>query len=332
MNVHVKRNLFGILVVLATVLSSCYRDIDMEKQRPEADLVLNGVISADTAVMLSISRTKFFTDTSPYEVVTDAGVSLSVNGLFREQMQWTADESFYGGGIYISGYEPKAGDRIRIEAATKYGDAWVEETIPAGVAIEDVTLSHRLIYDHKGHGLDENGDLVEIPTLEITYQITFTDKAETADFYFIRIDNPNPPFTNLGNLDYSLEPVFVEQVSVVDGLFGDKTIQGQGGRAFTDHLLNGQRYTLVIRETQSSSYDRRILLYAVTESYYNYLTSMQMSTDAENSTNLSTFGFTEPIRIFSNIHGGVGIMATSQHDSFPINLKTILSNDSLQEK
>jgi hypothetical protein len=287
----------------------------MDKRRPEPNLVLNGVISTDTTVMLSISRTRFFTDTGRYEIVKDALVSLWINGAFGEQMTWAANESFYGGGIYVSGYKPQTGDIIRIEAATKYGEAWAEETVPAGVRIEDVTFSHKLIYDHTGYGVDKNGDLVEIPTLEIAYRITFTDKAETADFYLIRIDDPSPLFDFAGNLDYSSDPVFVEQVSVIDGLFGDKTIQGQGGRTFTDHILNGQRYTLVIKEThpitayRGQALDRRIALYAISESYYRYLTSMQLSADADNSANLSTFGFTDPVRIFSAIRGGVDVMA-----------------------
>lgn len=327
-----KKKMFLIIVVLSTVLFSCYKDIDLEKYRPEPDLVLNGIISADTMVMLSISRTKFFTDTSRYEVITNANVSLFVNGIFRERMEWIVNESFYGGGIYTSNYQSQMGDIIRIEATTMYGTAWVEETVPDKVEIENVALSHKLIYDNTGFNIDENGNIVEIPKLEITYQITFTDKAEAMNFYFIRIDNPNPPFDDLGNLDYSLDPVFVEQVSVIDGLFGDQTIPGQGGRSFTDHLINGQCYTLVIKETLPSggydyapSCDRRIILYAITESYYNYLTSMQMSADAANSTNLSTFGFTEPVRIFTNIHGGVGIMATSQHNTISFNLRDILS-------
>jgi hypothetical protein len=328
-----KKYLFLMLAPLSVVLFSCYQDIDMEKYRPEPDLVLNGIISTDTTVMLSISRTKFFTDTGSYEVVRDANVSLSVNGVFSEQMQWIADESFYGGGMYTSGYKPQTGDLIRIEATTTYGEAWVEEKIPQKVRIEDVAFSYKKIYDHKGYSIDENGELIEIPTQEITYRITFADKIETADYYFIRIDNPQPPFDNLGNLDYSSDPVFIEQISVIDGLFGGKTIQGQGGRSFTDHLINGQQYTLVIKEAGGNynylpALERRIILYAITESYYHYLTSMQTSTDAVNSTNLSTFGFAEPVRIFTNIHGGIGIMATSQHDIVSVNLSTILKANS----
>jgi len=325
-----KRSLFIILAALPFVLFSCYRDIDMEKYRPEPELVLNGVISADTVVMFSISRTKFFTDTSRYEVISDADVSLSINGVFREYMQWTADESFYGGGVYLSDYQPQTSDVVKIEVATKYGEAWVEETIPAKVSIEDVEFSHRLIYDHKGYGIDENGNLVEIPNHIITYRITFTDDATTANYYLIRIENPK--YGGTGNFDYSPDPVFVEQVSVVDGLFGDNTIMGQGGRSFTDHIFNGQRYTLVVNEGPSGGglYDyapalgRRVMLYAITESYYKYLTTMQLSSDAENNKHLSTFGFAEPVRIFSNIHGGVGIMATSQYDAVEIDLSKIL--------
>ena len=324
-----KKNLLIILTTL--VLFSCYKDIDMEKYRPEPELVLNGVISADTVVMFSISRTKFFTDTSNYEIVNDADVVLSVNGVFRELMQWTFDESFYGGGVYMSDFRPQAGDIVRIEATTKYGEAWVEETIPEKVRIEDVAFSHRLIYDGKGMGIDENGNWGEIPTMEITYRITFTDDEAMTNFYLIRIDNSIQWGT--GNFDYSSDPVFVEQVSVVDGLFGDNTIMGQGGRSFSDHLLNGQRYTLVVREAHPSNVSyytyapamrRRIMLYAITESYFNYLTTMQLSADATNNQNLSAFGFAEPVRIFTNVHGGVGIMATSQYDAVEIDLNDIL--------
>lgn len=326
-----KREFIILLFFVTFIYSSCYKDINMDKYYPNPDLVLNGVVSADTVVMLSISRTKFFTDTNHYEIINDAEVSLFVNGIFYEYMQWTMDSSFYGGGVYMSYYKPQTGDIIKIEAATKYGNAWVEDSVPAKVRIEDVAFSHRLLFEGKGFGVDENGNIVEIPTMEITYRITFTDDAAVKNYYLIRVENPLP--YGFGNLDFSSEPVFVDQVSVIDGLFGDNSIPGQGGRAFSDHLLNGQRYTLVVKESQSSNspfYDyapalgRKLILYAITESYYNYLMSMQMSADSENNTNLSTFGFAEPVRIFSNINGGVGIIATSQYDATLIDLKDIL--------
>jgi len=326
-----KRIQFIMIALITLVLKSCYRDIDMEKYRPEPDLVLSGVVSADTNIMLSISRTKFFTDTSRYEVIHDADVSLSVNGVFLEKMQWTTDESFYGGGIYLSTYKPQTADIIRINAETKYGEVWVEETMPSKVLIEDVQFSHKLIYDHQGFMIDKNGNIIGAPTMEITYRITFTDNATQTNFYLIRIENPSHSF--VGILDYSLDPVFAEQVSVLDGLFGDRKIQGQGGRSFTDKMINGQCYTIVVKEAQTSAiYDyapalgRRILLYSITESFYQYLTTMQKASDAENSINLSTFGFAEPVRIFTNIHGGLGIIATSQYDEYEIDLNDILKD------
>ncbi|MDR0794588.1 MAG: DUF4249 domain-containing protein [Tannerella sp.] len=322
-----KRNLFITLVAFSFVFFSCYKEIDLEKYRPEPDLVLNGVISADTVVMLSISRTQFFTDTSRYEVVSDADVSLTVNSVFRETMRWTVDESFHGGGVYLSKYRPQTGDIIRIEAATPNGEVWVEETMPAKVSIEDITFSSRIIYDGKGYMMDENGNWVEVPKTEITYGITFTDNAMLTNYYYISITN-SLPNRGTDNLIFSSDPVFVDQISVVDGLFGDHTIMGQGGRPFTDHLFNGRRYTLTVKERDASHYSpgRRITLYAITESYFNYLTTMQRAADAANNTNLSSFGFTEPIRIFTNIQGGVGIMATSQQDTVTIDLGDILKD------
>ncbi|MDR1723146.1 MAG: DUF4249 domain-containing protein [Tannerella sp.] len=326
-----KTKQYLLFAVLALIFFSCYKDISLESYRPEPELVMNGVVTTDTSVMVSISRTKFFTDTNPYEVVQDADVYLFVNGDLREQMRWTTNDSFYGGGVYMSDYQPETGDKIKVRATTKYGEVWAEETVPKKPAIEAIDVSYRLIYDHKSLGTLEDGTFGEIPTMEITYRITFTDAADIADFYFVRIDNPNPGQIEVaGNFDYSSDPVFQEQVSVVDGLFGGNEIGGQGGRAFTDKLIDGQRYALIVRESQSSvAYDfepglaRRIRLYAITESYYNYLTSMQTAVDAADMASLSTFGFAEPVRIYTNIQGGVGILAVSRYDSKILDLHDV---------
>jgi hypothetical protein len=322
-----------IFALFALCLSSCYRDIDMESYRPEPALVLQAVASSDTVVTASIGRTKFFTDTGRYEMVADADVELYVNGVFREKMWWTENKDFYGGGVYRSSVKSKSGDRIKIKAITKYGEVWAEETVPAKVEIKSVNVSYREIYDQKGFGVDDEGHFVEVPDIEITYRITFEDDPAIANFYLIRIEDDVHGI--MGNPDYSSDPVFVEQVNVISGLFGGKTINGQGGRSFSDKMINGKRYTLVVVESQSKSiYDsglifgalnRKITLYAIPESYYHYMTSMQTAADASDMASLSTLGFAEPVRIYSNVHGGVGILATSQTDTIRIDLKNILT-------
>ncbi len=51
-----ERKLFLIIVSLPVILFSCYQDIDMEKYRPEPDLVLNGVIAADIFLSDALAR------------------------------------------------------------------------------------------------------------------------------------------------------------------------------------------------------------------------------------------------------------------------------------
>jgi hypothetical protein len=308
---------FIILSAIIFALSSCYREIDMEDYRPEPTLVLNSAISTDTVVMAGMARTRFFTDTGRYEVIGDADVSLHVNGVFMERMPWQDNADFYGGGIYRSAYRPVTGDVICLSAQTRYGEVRAEETVPAKVAIERVEISRRTFTDHTSWRIDENGNIVEMENIEITYKITFQDDADAENYYFVRIEHEDPA-RSIGNLDYSSDPVFVEQASVVEGLFTGKEITGQGGRAFSDKMINGQRHTSVVTETDILDLHRmtgrRISLYAIPASYYHYLASLQAAGDAANMVHLSTFGLAEPVRVYSNVQGGTGIMAVSQRD------------------
>lgn len=323
------QQLFASALIFLPLLFSCYSEIDMENFRGEPKLVLNSAISPDTIVMASVSRTLFFTDTGRFEIIADAKVELSVNGVFAEQLQWDA-----AAGLYKSTCSPKSGDRIKLAVTTKYGTVWAEDVIPSEVKIEHIDISSREIFDQTGWIPDGNGNMTEVGKTEVKYQITFQDDATTANYYLIRIENANPA-NMVGNLDYSLDPVFIEQESIINSIFAGKTINGQGGRAFSDKIINGQLYTSVITETQSTdmynnpylpSLQRIVSLYSISESYYHYLLSLQRASDANEMINLSSYGLAEPIRIYSNINGGTGIMAISRRFSMPVDLSPLFPN------
>ena len=57
---------------------------------------------------------------------------------------------------------------------------------------------------------------------------------------------------------------------------------------------------------------RKISLYSISESYYNYLVSRlyNESYDSDLHGGLIDLGLTEPLKTYSNINGGVGIFAS----------------------
>ena len=99
-------------LIIGLLLTSCYKDINMDKYRPEPTLVLNSILSPDTTVMAQVSQTVFFTDyRQGYSNIADAEVYLYVNGAKMEKMKYDTTSQ-----KYLSAYRPSPGDGIAIEA------------------------------------------------------------------------------------------------------------------------------------------------------------------------------------------------------------------------
>lgn len=48
------------LILICCLLTACYKDINMEKYRPEPTMVLNSILSPDTTVMAQVSKPFFY--------------------------------------------------------------------------------------------------------------------------------------------------------------------------------------------------------------------------------------------------------------------------------
>lgn len=313
---------FTVLIPIL-LLTSCYKDINMNKYRPKPTLVLNSILSPDTTVMVQISQTVFFTDyRKGYSNIADAEVYLYANGTKTEKMEYDAASQ-----KYLSAYRPLPGDIIGIEASNSMGTIYGCDSIPKVIPIEEVTLSARTF--------DDPDQIIWTPdgpaygkSYEVTYYITFTDNPDIQNFYFIRIESGNGLAAE--TIDYSYDDVFLAQQSPVDGIDTDTGIYGNEGRTFTDELFNGEQYTLKIVEKAplftegNESRPRKIILYSLSASYYQYLTGI-FNTDEESvSGNLMDWGLAEPSPHYTNIIGGTGIVASVQSRAMYVDLKSVL--------
>lgn len=310
-------------IILCCLLTACYKDINMEKYRPEPTMVLNSVLSPGTDVMAQVSHTVFFTDYQEANpIIADAEVKLYANGKFMEEMKYNEETQ-----MYVSSYRPSVGEVIRLEASSRFGNVSGEGAVPDAVSIEQVTLT--------GHTFDDPDQIIWTPdgpaygkSYEITYHITFHDDPSKQNFYFIRIEDDNGLAAE--TLDYSHDDVFSAQQSSVDGITTDTGIYGNEGRTFTDELINGSRYTLKIVEkaplyTDNEPRPRRIILYALSEAYYRYLTGIFNFTEESVSNSLIELGFSEPSPHYTNIIGGTGIIGAVQTHSAHTDLKPIIN-------
>ncbi len=295
------------------IFVSCYRDIDLEDYRNESIVVMNSIITPDTVVMADISRTWFFTDTEPAQDIKDLQVELYINSHRCAVM-------LYNGEKYISDIRPQEGDTIRIQTQVDGHTVMAEDIVPILTHIENIQITHQQVpSESPTYEVDSNGNVISYnKDDEFTYRITFQDQPDIQNYYFIRIEETNKGRVP-GTFDYSYDLVFQILSEQINGSLTNQKIEGQYGLPFSDKGIDGQKYTLTIKETGSTSYYkydtcyRRFRLYSISEPYYRYLISLQ-SNDSDQSWQggMTDIGIAEPVTIYSNIKGGVGILGCQQ--------------------
>lgn len=330
MKVNMKHILcLGIL--LAT--TSCMKEVDLEHLRPDPKLVLNSVASQGEPLKASLSRTWFYTEDYPNVTIEDAKLNLYVNDRLIGEMNWKVEESeYYSTANYVSSYIPVVGDKIRIEA---------EKDGFRGVMAEDVIPGKPALKKLVGETYKEDSPYYS--SEKRRYKVTFNDDPRANDCYLIRFSLGRPTYdheyqqgsvpTFTGEyywsqeyIDFTSDPVFNDKISILDRVLGNDWLSGSGGRPFSDELFNGKEYTMTLDSNSGSHtywpYEEermpdsiRVYLYAISEPYYKYLSAVASLSDGSLNNDLADIGLAEPVRVFSNIKGGLGIFGTACVDS-----------------
>ena len=308
-------------LLLGVFLTSCYRKIDLDEYRTTPKMVINSVVSPDTVVMASITRTWFYPDKKPYVNLPHAHVELYINNQYIETMQWKTLNNPRNPDqpdtLFLSNTIPAEGDRIKIVASTpEYGTVTAEDIIPKKVPIKNA--SHTI---KKGNGVYQ-GTISDY--FEIYYEVTFDEFPEKNNYYLAKITQIKTGYYGYyeTEIDY-IDPVFKEQDAILDESMAFNGLEKRGGALFTDQSINGQTYTLQIKETTAEldeTEQRIISIYSLSESYFLYLLSLQKIAGSTLEGGLGNIGLAEPLRVYSNVEGGAGILGGNQHSETTITL------------
>lgn len=311
-------------LLLGVFLTSCYRKIDLDEYRTTPKMVINSVVSPDTVVMASITRTWFYPDKKPYVNLPHAHVELYINNQYIETMQWKTLNNPRNPDqpdtLFLSNTIPAEGDRIKIVASTpEYGTVTAEDIIPKKVPIKNA--SHTI---KKGNGVYQ-GTISDY--FEIYYEVTFDEFPEKNNYYLAKITQIKTGYYGYyeTEIDY-IDPVFKEQDAILDESMAFNGLEKRGGALFTDQSINGQTYTLQIKETTAEldeTEQRIISIYSLSESYFLYLLSLQKIAGSTLEGGLGNIGLTEPLRVYSNVEGGTGILGGNQHSETTITLNNL---------
>ena len=311
-------------ILMGFMLTGCYQDIDLDKYKNEEGeylLTINSAVNPDSVVAVAATRTYFYSDTHKgREYVKGLDISLYVNGKENCILQYNASNN-----LYESDYRPKENDEIELK--TLYRNQIVEskDTIPEKVKIESIEITRQgplSIYF--------NNDYI------ITYYITFNDPIGKDNYYFLQYDDIGAVMGNMsmGERDYTYEYVFQQLANHINASVPGWEPYSPEGLPFSDNGIDGTTHTLVVKEIVSSNRSlagyptmrRKIKLFSISESYYQYLLSKLYNDPGNEGLHggMIDLGVSEPIKYFSNINGGTGILAAYSLDETELDVIQIL--------
>ena len=297
-----------LYIVIGISLTACLTEVDLSDLRESPRLVVNGVAVAGEPLRLSVTRTWFYTDDHPNVVIPDATVRLYVNDHYEETIPFVPGDTLFNAvGSYQAAFVPDVSDRLRLEvSAPGYEAIHAETVIPQASKLLEAKATREV-------------STTDSTVKRVLYSISFQDAVEEDDYYLFRLEEGNlinevdsMYSWRVLYLDYAEEPLFVQSASALDQILFPQYLSGYDGRVFSDEAINGLPYTIHLQNTYSYSGTPRIKrlrvrLYAISADYYKYLKTLQDQSDNSFANHLIDAGLAEPIRVYSNIDGGLGI-------------------------
>jgi len=316
------------------ILLSCETEIPFNGNETNPVLVVNCLACTDSVIQATVSASRFFlSNEDEFPAVTDATVALYVNGIFIENL------TNMGLGYYRSNYIPAEGDVVRLNvSATGFEPVWAENAFPIATTgfqvdstitkTDTIPLVNGNYYNYGGGGGGGDYGNPTWDTIGTTfsyiheYKVRFSNPGGVPNYYRLVVHGQTVangyPLVNsyLNNFD---DIVFGTKNNNLEGIFTESKIDRYN--VFSDELIDGKTHTITFTYAQPfntfidslyKSYtvgDERsvtIDLQSISKSYYLYLVSLKALESSDPF-------MSEPVQIYTNINGGLGIFGARTH-------------------
>ncbi|MDR1562610.1 MAG: DUF4249 domain-containing protein [Dysgonamonadaceae bacterium] len=310
-----------VCIFLALFLISCEKEISFSGERGNSVLVLNGILTADSVVRVHLSESRFFLDNDEFKTVDDAVVRLWKNGFEVETLD------FLDNGWYESDFIAGEGDSLMIDVLYDGHDVRAETVIVKPVqvlGIDTVSFSAKwsddvMYYSPADDKSDD--DVLGVTSLHLNFDLdlVFDEPADEKNFYDVRL---YVKFFYYGySIHYPLPYILDDPVLNMQISGEDDTNYGSYSHLFNDELINGKQYSVNLKLEDyycllSPFYLEKgdpvsaclyVELVSLTEPYYLFGETSQSALGMED-------GFagmvSEPVRIYSNVDGGIGLLGS----------------------
>ena len=309
-------------LLIFSLLCSCEKTIDFSGKIPNPQLVLNCAVTPDSTIVVNLTKSKFFlSNNQGFTTVDNAVVSVTINDLVSDNLK------NIGNGNYVSKITAKPNDKVKINAsATSLESVSAEVTIRPKITIISVDTLWSSIdnsYNYPIYNLTRDSIIGNTYYWELRLKIKFQDNSNEQNYYRLiatanqNYYNPYNSYDSYGNSGFEFDDIVFGNSSK-NGSIIDILSSTYGNNCFSDELINGKEYSLSIKtnimrnvyisgkkpKTDLQSNDSLTIdLQQLSKSFYLY----RKTKDASTSTNPL---FSEPVQIYSNITGGMGILGS----------------------
>jgi len=308
------KHLSALVSVLVILLHTSCQKVIAPGELPQQDarIVVNSILISDSFVVAGVSSSKSILSGKAYNYLDNAFCGLYENDVFVKNLVYA------GNGNYTSAVLAKPNTKYTLKvAAAGYKDVEGSTTLLGSVSVTgitqyDTTLSNYSVVDYGNN----TGGIVGTTK----YRLSIIDDLNRKNYYSIRpsilvldsagkqIDSKTARFTIYNNI-------------AAGNIFGDNG-GNNGTTVDIDDLtiVNGKeiQLDLAVEIAFTSSDYKKIKyvtlflnIYNLNEDYYKYKTTLN------NQTNTGGI-FSEPVRVFSNMSSGMGIIAGASVSTFSV--------------
>jgi hypothetical protein len=318
-----------LILVLALILSSCQKVIEFSGSITDPIMVVNSLVTPDSVVSVQVSKSRFFlNNSSTFESIDNANVLLYVNGLLKENLLRRVN------GVYVGAYKPTFGDSIgfKIKIPEK-NEIICGTTVPQLTGIlsvysmtqpTDINTPIVTVTTPKTGGAPVTDTIGTNIGRRMFLTLNFKDNPDIKNYYRLVVYTRSYSGTK-----YTTDYAFYFDDIVSGNSTGDEvgpptSLSSNKFNVFSDELFNGKQYSLKFSVDNNFYYyfpghtkpqPIKILfitLQSISKNYYLYL---------QTRSNIKTNSFfAEPVQVYSNIDGGVGIIGGYTSSNARINM------------
>ncbi len=290
------------LVIIST---ACEKIINYDIPEDELGTVINGIFCQDSILKLNVSKSIHILDTAKSYFIKDASVELFENDLLVENLEYLS-KGFYSTNSFV----PKAGNEYKIVVNVEgKKECTAVCSVPEPIEIFSIDTSHTDLIEY-GYYFGKKLNCI----------ITINDPATIPNYYELVVYKKEILyFSEMDSLIF-LKPVrfetddrIIELYRVSDGVYPfniepeTESVEGEYA-IFSDNLLDGKKVSVKFNiKIYSGIYEQYDTYYfylnSITRDYYLYLKSLAQYYLAQGHP------FKEPVQVYSNINGGIGIFA-----------------------